>query len=243
MSESNEPSYYEVALTNRQVLVCFVVLLGSVLGAFLSGVWVGNSHGTGGVPEVVGEENGETVPDQVEKLEEFKFADQKPADEPLDKPDLSPLMEPSASAAGQGSEAASPPPPRQQTPPPARQQASPPPPQQQTPPPPPQQQTPPPPPQQQAPPRAPSSETTSPRADEGFVLQVFSGRDESQARKVLATVKRDGYQAFMSSVQQGAMTLHRVRVGPFATRAAAEKAEREIKGKHKFETWVTAASN
>jgi cell division septation protein DedD len=75
------------------------------------------------------------------------------------------------------------------------------------------------------------------------VLQVFSGRDEAQAKKVLAKVQRDGYQAFLSSVQRGAMTLHRVRVGPFAARAAAEKAEREIKSKHKFETWVTAASN
>jgi cell division septation protein DedD len=40
-SEPREPSYYEVALTNRQVLVAFVVLLICLLAAFLSGVWVG----------------------------------------------------------------------------------------------------------------------------------------------------------------------------------------------------------
>lgn len=40
-SEPHEPSYYEVALTNRQVLIAFVVLLTSIVAAFLSGVWIG----------------------------------------------------------------------------------------------------------------------------------------------------------------------------------------------------------
>ncbi|KAB2959613.1 MAG: hypothetical protein F9K18_11505, partial [Thermoanaerobaculia bacterium] len=40
-TEPREPSYYEVALTHRQVLVAFVVLLTCLLAAFLSGVWVG----------------------------------------------------------------------------------------------------------------------------------------------------------------------------------------------------------
>ena len=41
MSQSHEPSYYEIALTNRQVLVVFVVLLVCIVAAFFSGVWVG----------------------------------------------------------------------------------------------------------------------------------------------------------------------------------------------------------
>jgi DedD protein len=40
-ADQHEPSYYEIALTNRQVLVAFVILLVCVLGAFFSGVWVG----------------------------------------------------------------------------------------------------------------------------------------------------------------------------------------------------------
>ena len=36
MHDSQEPSYYEIALTNRQVLVFFVVLLLCVVGAFFS---------------------------------------------------------------------------------------------------------------------------------------------------------------------------------------------------------------
>ena len=40
MSESEEPSYYEVALTRRQVTVAFVVLLVCMVASFLAGVWV-----------------------------------------------------------------------------------------------------------------------------------------------------------------------------------------------------------
>ena len=41
MSVDHESSYYEIALTNRQVLTIFVVLLTCLVAAFLSGVWVG----------------------------------------------------------------------------------------------------------------------------------------------------------------------------------------------------------
>ncbi|HSS49531.1 MAG TPA: hypothetical protein VLX28_11350, partial [Thermoanaerobaculia bacterium] len=41
MSEPHEPSYYEIALTNRQVVVAFVILLVCLLSAFFSGVWIG----------------------------------------------------------------------------------------------------------------------------------------------------------------------------------------------------------
>src|SRR5262249_39766220 len=41
VGSSHEPSYYEIALTNRQVVVAFVILLACVVAAFLSGVWIG----------------------------------------------------------------------------------------------------------------------------------------------------------------------------------------------------------
>jgi hypothetical protein len=41
VTEPREPSYYEIALTNRQVVVAFVILLVCLLSAFFSGVWIG----------------------------------------------------------------------------------------------------------------------------------------------------------------------------------------------------------
>ena len=52
MSHSHEPSYYEIALTNRQVLVVFVVLLVCVVAAFFSGVWIGQQDGEPIIAEV-----------------------------------------------------------------------------------------------------------------------------------------------------------------------------------------------
>ena len=43
MSESNDQSYYEIALTNRQAVFFVVFLVVFVLLVFLSGVWVGLS--------------------------------------------------------------------------------------------------------------------------------------------------------------------------------------------------------
>jgi hypothetical protein len=45
VSDPREQSYYEIALTNRQVMTIFVVLLVCVLAAFLGGVWVGRGDG------------------------------------------------------------------------------------------------------------------------------------------------------------------------------------------------------
>ena len=41
MSEAREQSYYEIALTNRQVMAIFIVLLVCVLASFVSGLWIG----------------------------------------------------------------------------------------------------------------------------------------------------------------------------------------------------------
>lgn len=41
VSNVHEPSYYEIALTNRQVVVAFVILLTCLIAAFFSGIWIG----------------------------------------------------------------------------------------------------------------------------------------------------------------------------------------------------------
>ena len=68
VTDSHEPSYYEIALTNRQVLVAFVVLLLCLLGSFFSGVWVGR----GATPQPQPTQAASPPPSGTQ-LEEYKF--------------------------------------------------------------------------------------------------------------------------------------------------------------------------
>lgn len=242
----NEPSYYEVALTNRQVLMAFIVILSAVLGSFLCGVWVGKG-GTDSLhaQEMAGPDGAAQASEEGDDLESFRFfTDEEKGEERVKKPDLSRLMdepdkettlaedvgsqrgrnprraeERQRPAAGAGST-----PPKEAAPPPPA-------------PPPPAAASPPPPPV--SPPAA------KPAAEEQgeFIVQVFSTHDEAQARKVRSQVEGEGYTAFISPVDQPEGKFYRVRIGPFAEKARAERAARGIKKKFKLETWVTAASN
>ncbi len=243
MSDSSENYYYEIALTNRQVLVSFVVLLGCVLLAFGAGVWVGRMPpGQAFAAEMSGSPAATDEPSSLANLEEFQFPSDQAAGR-LRKPDLSQLR----------SDSAPPPPP---SPPPSRdttlaqdvgsaptgnaqRPASPPPPAVAPSPPPPQRPAAPPP---SAPPPS-ASATGSVPAGAGFVVQVFATREESQAQKVREQLLRAGYEAFISSVLVGSLNNYRVRVGPYASRDPAERAAREITTDFKLETWVTAAGN
>ena len=199
LSEPNEPSYYEIALTNRQVLVSFVVLLSCVLEAFVSGVWLGRKS-NGAMPS--GEEqlaSAEALPADLEQLEEFKFpSEQQEASAPAQATAESVVVEPKprttlAEDVGSSPPQATPPPPRPSPPPP---RPSPPPPRPAPPPPspapPPPRATPPPP--AAAPPAA---------VTEGFIIQVLSTRDEARAKRVLGQLKQGGYPAFLSPVKVG----------------------------------------
>jgi len=74
---THEPSYYEIALTNRQVIVAFVVLLLCLIAAFFSGVWIGRESGARMAAEQV-VRNTPPAEDEKEKkegqnLEELEF--------------------------------------------------------------------------------------------------------------------------------------------------------------------------
>jgi hypothetical protein len=87
---SHEPSYYEIALTNRQVVVAFVILLTCVVAAFFSGVWIGRESAARAQERLALLGRGHVLdganPDadkgkqEGQALQEFKFfADQRPA--------------------------------------------------------------------------------------------------------------------------------------------------------------------
>ena len=68
-SESREPSYYEIALTNRQVLVAFVLLMVCMVVAFFSGVWIGRGSGPRAQATTAASSSASTEP----PVAEFKF--------------------------------------------------------------------------------------------------------------------------------------------------------------------------
>ncbi len=75
------------------------------------------------------------------------------------------------------------------------------------------------------------------------MIQVFSTKEEAQAKKVKEQLSGGGYQAYLSPVQVGSQTMYRVRIGPFPDRPAAETSAGAVNRKFKLDTWVTAAGN
>lgn len=80
VTNSHEPSYYEIALTNRQVVVAFIILLVCLLSAFFSGVWIGRESAARTAEKLAA--NGAPAPQEPKEgrsLEEFQFFDKPQA--------------------------------------------------------------------------------------------------------------------------------------------------------------------
>ena len=99
MSPDHETSYYEIALTNRQVLTIFVVLLTCLVAAFLSGVWIGRRDGAEGTLQAaVGEGAAEPA---APPMTELNFFSDGPAGEGRGQTKSAPPTKPPAAAAEQ----------------------------------------------------------------------------------------------------------------------------------------------
>lgn len=218
MSQSHEPSYYEIALTNRQVLIVFVVLLICVVAAFFSGVWVGQRDAPLAVVDLAqqGSPESAAAPEEGSAVKELHFFADEEAAQP-DGPSLAEMAdepqpettlledlggrEVEAEAAVVAAEPrASAPAPTQTTP--------------------------------------ETSESPAP-ATSGYVIQVFSSADAVQARKLLGQLTDGGYPAFLSPVEVGSQTMMRVRIGPYSQLANAETVAERIRREFRLDTWVT----
>ena len=62
----------------------------------------------------------------------------------------------------------------------------------------------------------------SPKGD--FTIQVVAYREEVKARKILENLEFSGYPAFIEKVQMQGGDWYTVRIGKYATRAAAKEA-------------------
>ncbi len=229
MDDSQEPSYYEIALTNRQVLVFFVVLLVCVVGAFFSGIWLGQQRAgelptLAEVPADVPVESGES--ETLAELNFFTDEDPAPAKSSKSAPTPKRASESASNASGgrvaaagdrkttlledlNGSERSEP-----------------------------SDKTPPDPAPRRTPP--PSPKVSAPAPVGGFVIQVFSSPDGTQARKVLDRLTSAGYQAFISPVEVDGRTMHRVRVGPYVDKNDAVSAAAKVEQAYSLDTWVTS---
>ncbi len=230
MSEPHEQSYYEIALSNRQVTAAFVVLLVCLLAAFFSGIWIGRTSAGPGPGERL-----ETGPAEAEEAgdarpQEFRFFTEGKA--PAPPPPLSTAVAEARAAEtrpettlaqdlGAVPKAAGPPAGAEGEDELVEEPAPPPPP-------------PPPPPE---PVQKPAAEP--PAEGEGLFVQVFSSHDKAQADKVMARLVRAGFEAFLSPAQMEDRVMYRVRIGPFAERAAADRVATQVRAKTRLETWIT----
>jgi DedD protein len=86
-----------------------------------------------------------------------------------------------------------------------------------------------------APPSAPPATAAArPAAGGSFALQVGAFKDRATAESMVARLKGKSFAAYLVTPQDG---LFNVRVGPFATRAEAEKAQEQLRGQ-KFDPFV-----
>jgi cell division septation protein DedD len=65
----------------------------------------------------------------------------------------------------------------------------------------------------------------------GYFVQVGAFSSVATARKLVAQLEADGYAATVSPVTRSGKTLHRVRVGPAASRGAAQQLAERLKAR------------
>lgn len=231
MSDSRH-SYYEIALTNRQALVAFAVLLGAVLIAFFAGVWVARSEPDApalveGAPAPLGSaplrpepqlarvaEAADTSTTLVEDVSGKRPAapSTSAATEPATAAEGEPVIaEPEAGEPGASLARAAEPEPIQAASQPAAT-----------------------PPAEPSPPRPVISEPTT-----GFIIQVMATADLAKAEGLVRRLEAAGYSAYPSPTGSGATRTYRVRIGPYTTREKADQDAARVDRQFKVESWVT----
>jgi len=248
VSEPHEPSYYEIALTNRQVVVAFVILLVCLLSAFFSGVWIGRESTVRAQDQLA--RNAPPPEPETKKegqsLENLEFFDSKE-----NKAGKKPGKGASEEAPPQASPKPPPvPEPEPPAPEPSPVKAAP------VPSPAPPLPTPVPAPDRKgsgrkgaATPAAVAENTPArpvkpseiePAVPKGaVVIQVFSSQDRAQADRIRKKLTGGGQKAFLSPVDVAGHTMYRVRIGPFTSRADAQKVAVKVQKEFKYDTWVT----
>lgn len=90
---------------------------------------------------------------------------------------------------------------------------------------------------QAAPPKADSKAAAAPKSG-GVTLQVGAFNDAATAQNLAARLKTKGYAAYVFTATSGPLP-HKVRVGPLADRAEADKVSARLKKEEGFSPFIT----
>jgi cell division septation protein DedD len=203
--------FYEIQLTNKQLVFYFMAGATGLILSFLAGVMVGRGVDQGAADvqaarpiqeeRIVSEETPRPAPSAQEltyaqRLEgertEERLERVKPSPAAATRPSPSPRMAaaaPSPAAAAPRTAAVSPP---------------------------------------------PAASAARPAAGGAFGLQVGAFKDRATAESMVVRLKGNGFAAYLVTPQEG---LFNVRVGPFASRPEAEKAQEQLRAQ-KFDPFV-----
>jgi cell division protein FtsN len=250
-----EPSYYEVALTHRQVVVGFVFVLACVLAAFVAGVWIGRDAAPAPATQIA--QAAPVEPERAEaQLEKLTFfgerssapapraasAERKPTPATVPAPATEPepvvVVDPAAEGMARTLEAemdsnrepasAAPPPPV--APPGTRVRRAP----------APAAETPP---AVVAAPAPVEPERATPLAASAaaapFFIQVYSSTNGARAREIAERLRRSSFEARVLDTPVAGGTTYRVRVGPYANRDLADRTAGRLRREYRLDTWVT----
>jgi cell division protein FtsN len=205
--------FYEIQLTNKQLVFYFLAGATGLILSFLAGVMVGRGVDQGAAEvqaarpvqdeRIVTEE----VPKPAPSAQELTYAQRLEGERPEERLER---VKPSPAATARPTAAPSPRvaavPPSPAAVPPRTAPAS-------------------------APPVAVAAR---PAAGGAFALQVGAFKDRATAESMVARLKGKGFAAYLVTPQEG---LFNVRVGTFATRPEAEKAQEQLRGQ-KFDPFV-----
>lgn len=233
MNEYPEETHYQLALTNRQVLTAFVILLLCLFVAFFAGVWIGRGEGTGSAPTTV------ALASDNPTDETFRFfgrsndaepapgshpasddppdddADQAPPPQVMRAGEPAPLQPLDRTATDRGTSSGT----SNGT---AKVEAA----------------------EPAARSSAPAAAAASPSADtnrSGILVQVSSGTNKTQAQALVTRLESGGHDAFISQIEVKGRAHYRVRVGPFANRAEAESQAKSLEKDFGLDTWIMTA--
>jgi len=216
--------YYEIQLTNKQLVFYFLAGSAALVLSFLAGVKVGRgveetaSADAGGrrvvEDRIVPEEPPATRPPAAEDLTYAQRLESEKLDDSLDKPVP-------AAASPQATRAATPAPPkpaatatpRPSAPPPTTAAAK-------------------------ATPR-PAPTPAAPAAAAGsFTIQVGAFKDKDTAESVATSLKGKGYEAYVVAPDGPEGGLFNVRVGTYTARADAERTQARLRDEEKYKPFI-----